>query len=121
MKVMALKLSVVSEGVEAAAAVYGAADDDVIKEFEFHFAGRFREAFCEIKVSPARRGAAGRMVVGEDKVAGLIDEDRAKDFADGSEGLVGSPAGDFMLTDEAGGGIEAQNDQLLCCLQGQLR
>jgi len=117
---MVLELSVVGEGVEAASSVDGAADDDVVEEVDLHFAGRFGEAFGEVEVGSAGGGAAGGVVVRQDEVAGLVDEDGAKDFADGGEGLIGSSAGDVVLADKTGGGIETEDDEFLGGLQGKL-
>ena len=117
---MVLKLSVVGEGVEAAAAVDRAADDDMIKEVDFHLPGGFCEAFGQVNVGSTGGGAAGGVVVREDEVAGLVNEDGPKDFADGGESLIGSSAGDVVLADQTGGGIETENDELLGGLKGKL-
>lgn len=113
-------LSVVSEGIVPAATIERTPDDEVVEESDFHFAGRFGETTGEVGIGVAWRGVAGRVIVGEDEIDGLIDEDGAEDFADGGKSLIGGATGDFPHANETGGGIESQDDQFFGGEVGEL-
>ena len=86
---MVLHFAFLGEGIVALGSIDGAADDEVVDESEAHGVGGFGEIPGKGFVRSAGGGVSGRMVVRDGKIWGLVDENRAKDFGDRGNCLIG--------------------------------